>query len=101
MTTIHAINPEMVEMFINQRNTFWPVLETLRYERRPMDQVARTAIHGTPFLFVLPKILGASPTKANPYSTREPENRNAFPADQADVKTAALMAWFKPPIPAL
>ena len=57
-----------------------------------MLQVARTATQGTPFLFVLPNNLGASPLSAMPYSTRDPEKRKALPADHAEVNTAALIA---------
>ncbi|KAI7001277.1 hypothetical protein KC329_g95 [Hortaea werneckii] len=58
---------------------------------QPNNHVAITAAHGTPFFVVEEKNFGACLFNAIEYSTREPEYRNAFPADQADVRIAALM----------
>lgn len=81
----------VIERFA-EPETVAPVLETLRYASRENSQVKRTAIYGTPRLFVTLKNFGACLFNAIEYSTREAEYRNEFPADQAEVKIAALMA---------
>jgi len=59
MTTIQAMNPEIVEILTNQLKTVAPVFETVRNARRPGAHVKRTATYGTPRLLVLLNILGA------------------------------------------
>ena len=73
-------------------NTVAPADDTVRNASRPNDQVPITATYGTPALFVLAKKRGASADRAIPCSMRLPLNRKQFPALQAEVKIAALIA---------
>lgn len=86
------MKPEIVEMLTNQLNTVAPVLLTFRYANKLNAHVKSTATYGTPRLLVLLKIFGACLARDIEYKTLEPEYRNEFPADQAEVSIAALMA---------
>ena len=52
---------------------------------------ASTAKSGSPLLVQYANTLGACPRSASPYSTRDEQKRNEFPAENAEVKTPALM----------
>lgn len=60
-----------------------------------------TAMMGNPFFVHLAKIRGAWPRRASPYKIRDEVNKKLLPAENALVKTPALMMWGKTLIPAL
>lgn len=91
MTMIQAMKPDIVEILLNHWNTVAPVLLRVRKASNPTAQVLNTAANGIPRLVVALRNLGACPDSAMENSTREPEYRNAFPADHAEVSTAALI----------
>lgn len=61
----------------------------------------KTATHGIPSRLVLLKILGARPSNAKPYNTRDPVSSPELPEDQALVSTTALIMDGTTLIPAL
>lgn len=73
MTTIQAMNPEMVEMFENHWKTVAPVELNVRNAKRPTAQVTSTAAYGIPRLEVSFRKRGACPDRAMENITREPE----------------------------
>lgn len=60
----------------------------------------KIATIGNPFFVQIAKNLGACPLKANPYRIRLEQNKNELPAENADVKIAALTILGRILIPA-
>ena len=62
--------------------------------------VASTAMIGRPFSVQYEKTRGACPRMDRPYKIRDEQNKNELPAENALVKTAALMIEGRVWIPA-
>jgi hypothetical protein len=60
-------------------------------ERNEKAAQKRRHSQGRPSFLVLRNIFGACPRTASPYNVREDTKRSAVPADQALVRSAALM----------
>ena len=69
-------------------------------DRNAKQEVNRTATSGNPFFVQYENTFGACPLTDNPYRIRDAQNKNEFPAENADVKMAPLIICGRTLIPA-
>ena len=93
-------NPPTVDRFTNQLNTVSESVDTFMNDKNANALAASTAKSGSPLLVQYANTFGACPRSASPYSTRDEQNRNELPAENADVNTPALMMCGSTLIPA-
>jgi len=92
--------PATVLKLTNQLKTFVAPEDKFMNDNNAKRQQVRTATIGRPFLVVYENSFGACPRIERPYRMREEQNRNEFPAENAEVKMAAFTIEGRALIPA-
>lgn len=76
---------------IHQSRNFTAVDDRDRYDKHPIINVNKTDTHGTPCLFVLPRILGAWDFWDMPYIAREAVKTKELVVENMETRMRALM----------
>jgi len=85
------MKPDTVDRLTNQLNTVAPPEVTDMKERHTGREVTMIATKGKPDEVQYVRNFGAWPRNANPYMTRDPQNKPLLAAEKAEVKTPALI----------
>lgn len=85
------MNPPVVTILRNQPNTVAEPARIFMNASKRNTLQERTAARGSPAGVQRAQNLGACPRKASPYKMRELQKRKELPAENAEVKTMALM----------
>ena len=86
-----VMKPAIVMMFVSHVNTDSAELCTLMNDKNAKAPEVRTATIGRPAFVQYAKTFGACPRIDRPYRIRDEQNRKELDAENAEVKTAALM----------